>query len=106
MKELDTPYKTWLNEDVVYIISPEERSTFFQLATNEEREHLLNRSGSGGAATRICRITTSKKNTIDGLRTPTSICFGNTGMEDGPRTDIYHLGQARRKRIAPDGRNV
>ena len=41
LKELDTPYKTWLNEDVVYIISPEERSTFLQLATNEEREQFI-----------------------------------------------------------------
>ena len=28
LKELDTPYKQWLNEDVVYIISPEERNAF------------------------------------------------------------------------------
>src|SRR5271165_3329852 len=41
LKELDSPYKTWLNEDVVYIISPEERSTFLQLATNEEREQFI-----------------------------------------------------------------
>jgi GWxTD domain-containing protein len=41
LKELDTPYKTWLNEDVVYIISPEERSTFLQLTTNEERESFI-----------------------------------------------------------------
>ena len=26
LKELDTPYKTWLNDDVVYIISPAERT--------------------------------------------------------------------------------
>ena len=32
-KELDDQYKQWLNEDVVYIISPEERSAFLQLAT-------------------------------------------------------------------------
>ena len=41
LKELDTPYKTWLNEDVVYIISPEERSAFLQLETNEEREQFI-----------------------------------------------------------------
>ena len=38
---MDTPYKTWLNEDVVYIISPEERSAFLQLETNEEREQFI-----------------------------------------------------------------
>jgi GWxTD domain-containing protein len=41
LKELDTPYKQWLNEDVVYIISPEERQSFLQLATNEEREQFI-----------------------------------------------------------------
>src|SRR5690242_21011677 len=40
-KELDDQYKQWLNEDVVYIISPEERSAFLQLATNEEREQFI-----------------------------------------------------------------
>src|ERR1700675_4434923 len=40
-KELDTPYKQWLNEDVVYIISPEERNAFGQMATNEEREQFI-----------------------------------------------------------------
>src|SRR5579885_1375099 len=41
LKELDDQYKQWLNEDVVYIISPEERSAFLQLATNEEREQFI-----------------------------------------------------------------
>ena len=41
LKELDTPYKTWLNEDVVYIITPEERAAFLQLETNEEREQFI-----------------------------------------------------------------
>lgn len=41
LKELDNQYKTWLNEDVVYIISPEERTAFLQLETNEEREQFI-----------------------------------------------------------------
>ena len=41
LKELDTPYKQWLNEDAVYIISPEERQAFLQLDTNEEREQFI-----------------------------------------------------------------
>jgi GWxTD domain-containing protein len=40
-KELDTPYKKWLNEDVVYIIMPEERQAFLHLQTNEEREQFI-----------------------------------------------------------------
>lgn len=41
LKELDTPYKQWLNEDVVYIIAPEERTAFLRLSTNEEREQFI-----------------------------------------------------------------
>ena len=41
LKELDTPYKQWLNEDVIYIISPAERQAFLQLETNEEREQFI-----------------------------------------------------------------
>src|SRR5258708_6435960 len=38
LKELDNAYKQWLTEDVTYIISPEERTAFLKLDTNEERE--------------------------------------------------------------------
>ena len=41
MKELGHEYKQWLNEDVVYIITPAERTTFLQLGTNEEREQFI-----------------------------------------------------------------
>src|SRR5215470_10559141 len=40
-KELDNAYKQWLTEDVIYIISPEERNAFLQLSTNEEREQFI-----------------------------------------------------------------
>jgi GWxTD domain-containing protein len=35
---LSTPYMKWMNEDVVYIISNEERKAFQSLTTDEERE--------------------------------------------------------------------
>src|ERR1700722_6442303 len=34
-KELETPYKKWLDEDVIYIISEEERKAFKRLNTDE-----------------------------------------------------------------------
>src|SRR6204780_394309 len=40
-KELESPYKKWLNEDVVYIITAEERASFLHLSTNEEREEFI-----------------------------------------------------------------
>jgi GWxTD domain-containing protein len=40
-KELETPYKKWLNEDVTYIITDEERQAFKRLNTDEEREQFI-----------------------------------------------------------------
>jgi GWxTD domain-containing protein len=40
-KELASPYKKWIEEDVVYIITAEERSAFLHLETNEEREQFI-----------------------------------------------------------------
>jgi GWxTD domain-containing protein len=40
-KELETPYKKWLNEDVAYIITDEERATFKRLQTDDEREQFI-----------------------------------------------------------------
>jgi GWxTD domain-containing protein len=39
--ELATPYKKWLNEDVGYIISDEERAAFKRLNNDEERETFI-----------------------------------------------------------------
>jgi len=39
--ELATPYRKWLNEDVSYIITDEERSAFLRLQTDEERETFI-----------------------------------------------------------------
>jgi GWxTD domain-containing protein len=39
--ELGSQYKTWLNNDVPYIITPEERRSFLHLSTNEEREQFI-----------------------------------------------------------------
>ena len=40
-KELETPYRKWLNEDVAYIISDEERTAFKRLQTDDERESFI-----------------------------------------------------------------
>ncbi len=40
-KELETPYKKWLNEDVGYIITDEERQAFKRLATDDERQTFI-----------------------------------------------------------------
>jgi len=40
-QELSNTYKKWLNEDVVYIITPEEKSAFKQLSNDEERDQFI-----------------------------------------------------------------
>ncbi len=40
-KELETPYKKWLNEEVTYIITDEERKAFKSLSTDDERQQFI-----------------------------------------------------------------
>ena len=40
-RELESPYKKWLDVDVMYIISPEERDTFKNFSTDDERENSI-----------------------------------------------------------------
>jgi len=40
-KELETPFRKWLNEDVAYIITDEERAAFKRLGTDDEREQFI-----------------------------------------------------------------
>ncbi len=57
-KNLEGVYKKWLNEDVIYIITPEERGTFLSLQTNQQRDNFINQfwerrakvMGTGGDA--------------------------------------------------------
>ena len=40
-QELSKPYKKWLEEDVLYIITDEERTAFRQLSNDEERDNFI-----------------------------------------------------------------
>ena len=40
-KESESPYKKWIEQEVPYIITDEERQTFKKLATDEERESFI-----------------------------------------------------------------
>jgi len=71
-RELESPYKKWLNEEVPYIITSEERASFKKFTTDDERDNSSRRSGSG--AIRILEVprTSSKRNTTGALPTQTS----------------------------------
>jgi GWxTD domain-containing protein len=40
-KELESPYRKWLNEDAGYILSAEERAAFDKLSTDQQRESFI-----------------------------------------------------------------
>ncbi len=40
-KEMESPYKKWLSEEVPYIITDEERASFKKLSTDDEREQFI-----------------------------------------------------------------
>jgi len=40
-KELEGPYRKWLNEDVAYIITDEERQAFKRLQTDDEKQQFI-----------------------------------------------------------------
>jgi GWxTD domain-containing protein len=40
-KEMESPYKKWLSEEVPYIITSEERAAFKKLTTDDEREQFI-----------------------------------------------------------------
>jgi GWxTD domain-containing protein len=40
-KEMESPYKKWLSEEVPYIITDEERAAFKKLGTDDEREQFI-----------------------------------------------------------------
>jgi len=40
-KNVDNPWQKWLKEDVVYIISDQEKTAFEHLGTDEERQHFV-----------------------------------------------------------------
>jgi GWxTD domain-containing protein len=40
-KEVTAPYRKWINEDVTYIITPDERAAFTRLRTDAERKKFI-----------------------------------------------------------------
>src|SRR5579863_10217387 len=62
-KELETPYKKWLNEDVGYIITDEERKAFKQLQTDEERQAFVEQFCFAATPPPTPKKTSSRKST-------------------------------------------
>jgi len=59
-------YQKWLEEDVVYVITPEERDTFLALTTDEERENFIEQFWAAATPIPPPLKTSSGKNTTAG----------------------------------------
>ncbi len=73
LEEEEDYYKNWLDQDVVYIVTPEERSVFESLTTNEEKEQFIEQFWyRRDPDPRTAQLTNSRKSTIGVSRTPMS----------------------------------
>ena len=98
-KELETPYRKWLNEDVAYIITDEERTAFKRLQTDEEREQFIEQFWLRRDPT----PDTDRKR-VQGRALPPhrlrqrALRLRHPRLEDRPRPHLHHLRSARRNR--------
>ena len=106
-KELETPYKKWLNEDVVYIITDEERKAFKTLQTDEERAAVHRavlaapRSHARHRRKRVPRRALPPHR----LR-QRAFRVRHSRLEDRPRHDLHQVRPAGRERSASLGRHL
>jgi GWxTD domain-containing protein len=86
------PYDKWLNEDVVYIIRPEERSTFERLASVAEKEHFIEQfwevRGSAAKQEHYRRIAYANQNFADGDTPGWRTDRGRAYIIEGPSVQV------------------
>ena len=71
VKDLNPRYRAWLEEEVVYIISPREKSVFLQLANDREREMFITAFWRARDEDTTTTRTSSRTSTIAASSTPT-----------------------------------
>ena len=106
-QELKGPYKTWLNEEVPYIIY---RRRAQSVPEPEQRR------GARGVHRELLAAA-QPQSRFPGERVPRralpahsvrqrSLCGRQAGMEDRPRAHLYHVGSAGHHRLPSFGRHV
>lgn len=70
---LPTPYQEWLDEDVLYLITEEERAEFEKLVTSQERDSSSAISGRAAIQIPGYQKTSSRKSVTAGSLMSTSI---------------------------------
>ena len=99
-QELSSTYKKWLNEDVRWIITPEELSAFKQLSNDEERDAVHRavlaapRPHSRHAGERVQRRALPAHRLCQ-----RTLRRRHSGLEDGPRTHLHRVRSARPDRV-------
>ncbi len=104
-QELKGAYKTWLDQDVAYIITDEERKAFKNLSNDEEREAFieqfwLRRNPNPDSPDNEFREEHYRR--IRLRQRP--LCGGQAGMEDRSRPHLHCLRPAGFDRVSPFGR--
>ncbi len=107
LKELDSQYKKWLDEDVIYIISPEERNAFIHLQTNEEREQFIEAFWQRRNPDPDSPENTFKEEHYRRIAYANEhFASGDSGLENGSRQNLHCLGTAGREGRTHAGRTI
>ncbi len=105
-KELETPYRKWLNEDVSYIITDEERKAFRNMTTDEEREQFIEQFWLRRDPTPDSQENEYKEEHYR------RIAYANERYASGipgwksDRAHLHHVRPARRNRVASFRRHL
>ena len=106
-QELKGPYKTWLNEEVPYIITDEERKAFMSLSNDEEREAFienfwLRRNPNPDSPENEFREEHYRRISVR----QRSLCGRQAGMEDRSRPHLHYVGPGGLDRLPSFRRHV
>ena len=97
-------YKTWLNQDVTYIITDEERKAFKSLSNDEERDAFIENfwlrrnPNPGFARERVPRGALPAHRLCQ-----RALCGRQARLEDRPRPHLYRLRRSRLIDAHPSG---
>ena len=96
-QELSKTYKKWLDEDVIYIISDEERKAFKQLSNDEERDQFIEAFWQRRDPTPDTEENEFKEEHYRRIEYANEhFAAGIPGLEKRSRPDVHHVRAGRR----------
>jgi len=85
-------FKIWLEQDVVWIVTPGERTAFKLLQNDEQRDEFVEAFGSGAIPLPIPARMQSKTNPSASCLCQRTALARESRMEDGPGANLYADG--------------